>query len=260
VARVDLHIGAFSVGHAGRMPLTGWEAAEILGVPVSIPNRDNAVALIAAHALGDTRLSMKDINDLHLLVRGGGLDWSSVIELCRCGYAVDVLGQLLVELATVYPDTAPLPRLPDGRRLVPGGLPTEERGRHFAWHAYGDERARGATEETATALATEAHRYYTGDLRPHVNEGASEPTEGRNTCWRLLPEPVWAPWVAGVPAQAGPASPVDEHHLADGLLLRRRGRARAVLIGDDVFVPTVWGDVDPESVRLAAETAARVAR
>jgi hypothetical protein len=258
-SRVDVHIGAFSVGHAGRMPLAGWEPAEVTGVPVLVPNREQAIALVAAHALGDTRLSMKDINDLHVLVGDGRVDWSSVVELCRGGYALEVLGQLLAELAEAYPRTG-LPALPYTPRLVPGGLPPDARGAHFAWHAYGDERARGTAEEDATLLAKEAHRYFSGDLRPHLASRAIEPggdlAQGRNICWRLLPEPVWAPWVPELPAATTPATPVEDRRLADGLVLRRRGPARAVLIDDDIFVPTVWGAVDPDSVRLAAETVA----
>jgi len=259
LARVDIHIGAYSVGHAGRLPLTGWEPAQVLGVPVSVPNRESAVALIAAHALGDTRLSMKDINDLHVLVGDGRLDWSSVVELCRCAYATEVLGQLLAELVTVYPRAGLPSGLPYMPRLVSGGLASEGRGSHFAWHTYGDERARGASEEEASLLAKEASRYFSGDLRPYLSKAATEPgdglTPGRNVCWRLLPEPVWSSWTADLPAPAGPATPARDHRLADGLTLRQRGPARVVVIGDDVFVPTVWGGVDPDSVRLAAETA-----
>jgi hypothetical protein len=263
LARVDIHIGAFSVGHAGRMPLAGWEPAEILGVPVLAPNRESAVALVAAHALGDTRLSMKDINDLHVLLGNARLDWTSVIELCRCANAVEVLGQLLAELAAVYP-YAELPSpLPCADRLAPGGLTPAQRGAHFAWHTYGDERSRGASEEDATRRALEARRYFSSDLRPHLRP-ATEPGDGlvrgRNVCWRLLPEPVWTPWEQDLPPPTHPPAPVQDVHLADGLVLRHRGSARAVLIDDDVFVPTVWGGVDPDSVRLAAETASRVAR
>jgi putative nucleotidyltransferase-like protein len=263
-SRVDIHIGAFSVGHAGRMPLAGWEPSEVLGVPVPVPNRESAIALVAAHALGDTRLSMKDINDLHLLVGDGRLDWSSVVELCRCAYAVEVLGQQLAELATVYPRPGLPSPLPYLARLAPGGLAPEDRGAHFAWHVYGDERTRGASEEDAARLAEEARRYFSGDLRPHLADRPPEPGNGfgpgRNVCWRLLPEPVWSPWTCDLPAPSDPPAPIQERELAAGLVLRQRGSARTVLIDDDVFVPTVWGGVDPGSVRLAAETAARVAR
>src|SRR5262249_32302997 len=46
LARVDVHIGAFSVGHAGRLPLVGWEPGEVAGQVVSVPDLETAVALI----------------------------------------------------------------------------------------------------------------------------------------------------------------------------------------------------------------------
>jgi hypothetical protein len=251
-ARVDVHIGAYSVGHAGRMPLTGWETINVLGTPTLVPNRESGIALIAAHALGDTRLSMKDINDLHVLVGDGHVDWTSVVELCRCANAVEVLGQLLAELTAIYPGPRFVPELPHTPRLVPSGLSPGQRGSHFGWHALGDERARGVAALQAAAVAEEARRYFSSDLRPHLAASGDDLTPGRNVCWRLLPEPVWADWV---PSAMRLEQSIEDSQLAEGLVLRRSGTARVVLIGDDVFIPTVWGGIDAASVALAAETA-----
>ncbi|HEX3647566.1 MAG TPA: nucleotidyltransferase family protein, partial [Pseudonocardiaceae bacterium] len=121
ITRVDLHFGAFSVGHAGRLPMVGWQRADVLGVDVRVPNRETAIALVAAHALGDTRLSMKDVNDLCVLIGDGVVDWSSVTELARTAHATDVLGQLLAEVGSAYPGRW-CPTLRTGHRLRSGGL------------------------------------------------------------------------------------------------------------------------------------------
>jgi hypothetical protein len=253
-ARIDVHIGAFSVGHAGRMPLVGWEPARVRGTEVLVPNRESAIALTVAHALGDTRLSLKDLNDLHVLVDDGKreVDWSSVIELCRCADALGVLAQLLAELATIY-DTPGLPRL--GRTqpvLAPGGLAPHWRGEHFARHAQAGELARGASAHEAQSVAQDARRYFSTDLRPRVSAGDVSLPVGRGACWRLLPQQVWQA-LGGDDREEG--QPVQERHLADGLVLRECGQARIVLIGGEVFVPTVWGDVGADSLALAARAA-----
>jgi hypothetical protein len=251
VTRVDLHFGAFSVGHAGRLPMVGWERADVQGVGVRVPNRETAIALIAAHALGDTRLSMKDVNDLRVLIGAGVLDWSSVVELARTAHATDALGQLLAEVASAYPDRW-YPTLPTEHRLRSGGLPGADRAAHFARHAEGDALARGADATVAAGLAAEAARYFDGDLRPRVSDAVpvTELRTGRNVCWRLLPEGVWADVAVDHPM---PRTKVSD--LGGGLELVSGELGSAVRIGRDVFVPTVWGEMHPESVRIARQVA-----
>lgn len=251
VTRVDLHFGAFSVGHASRMPMVGWQRADVLGVDVRVPNRETAIALVAAHALGDTRLSMKDVNDLCVLIGSGVVDWSSVTELARTAHATDVLGQLLAEVGSAYPGRW-CPAVPTEHRLRCGGLPGADRAAHFAWHARSDALARGASERAAAGLAAEAARYFDTDLRPRMSDTApvTELRTGRNVCWRLLPEGVWADT-----AVDHPMPPTKVRGLADGLELVSGEQGCAVKAGADVFVPTVWGEVHPESVRIARQVA-----
>jgi hypothetical protein len=259
VSRADLHFGAYSVGHGGRMPLIGWRSGQVLGVPVSVPTRESGIALVAAHALGDTTLSMKDINDLHVLIGSEVLDWSSVVEICHAAQAQEVLGQLLRETGTVYPRDG-LPGVGGSALLRPGGLPQGDRSEHFARHARRDERARGTAEEQGERISAEAHRYFGTDLRPRLSEGVLSPppmAHGRHLCWRLLPQQVWSAW--DVPdASATGSSPRDEV-LAPGLTLTRGEHAAVVRMGAEHFIPTVWGDVHPESVALARQLAGAVA-
>jgi Uncharacterised nucleotidyltransferase len=250
VGRVDLHFGAYSVGHAGRMPLAGWDTATVMGVDVLIPNREHAIALIAAHALTDTRLSMKDVNDLHVIIGSSTVDWSTVVELCRAASAQDVLGQLLAELGAIYPGHR-LPRVEHFPRLVSGGLRGADRPKHFAWHAYCDERARGATEEEAALVSKEAYRYFGADLSPRPSKNVlpgPDGTPGRNVCWRLLPPREWECLLE----QTSPLTTCPQaSRLADGLEVLTADGGTVVRLSGEVFVPTVWGDVHPASVRLA---------
>lgn len=253
VARVDLHIGPFSVGHAGLMPLLGWTDATVLGMPARVPDDETALALIAAHSLNDGHLSMKDVNDIHaLLSTSGALDRASIEELCRSVHAAGALRQLLAETARSYPGHEP----PGGRvpRVLRSVKETkEQRARRVARLAYLDERSRGKGRAAAALTAREALRYYSTDLTPRrAGNGAgpvapTAPYRRRNLCWRLLPAEIWR--------SLGPPEPVSgrvvEEFIAPGLVLHRSPYAAAVRLGDDVFVPTVWGRVHPQSLALA---------
>jgi Uncharacterised nucleotidyltransferase len=258
VARVDLHIGPFSVGHAGLLPLVGWTDATVLGLPARVPDDETALAIIAAHSLNDGYLSMKDINDIHTLLSTGiGPDWASTVELCRCAGATEALWQLRAETARCYPQhpapAGPIRAVLSGTRELP-----HQRARRVARLALRDERARRRRPTTAAAVAWDAYRYFSADLTPRLSPtrpAVPAPTSGlrrRDLCWRLLPAETWRR------LRAGPTVPVGrviEDSIADGLLLSRSRQGVAVSVGGDVFVPTVWGDLHPESVALATKLA-----
>jgi Uncharacterised nucleotidyltransferase len=253
VARVDLHMGPFSVGHAGLMPLLGWTDATVLGMPARVPDSETALALIAAHSLNDGHLSMKDVNDVHMLLStGGALDRGSIEELCRSVHAAGALRQLLAETARCYPEHEP----PSGRipRVLHRSKETkQQRARRVARLTYLDERSRGRGRIEAASTAWEALRYYSTDLTPRVTRNGRSPLaptppyRRRDLCWRLLPAETWR--------SLGPPTPVSdrviEEFIAPGLVLHRSSHAASVCLGDEVFVPTVWGNVHPQSLALA---------
>jgi Uncharacterised nucleotidyltransferase len=254
-ARVDLHISAFSVGHAGLLPLIGWCAGGALGLPATVPDTETAIAITAAHALCDQMLSIKDLNDLHVLIARRATDWSSVAELCRAAQAGGALARLVNAVRMVYPEDAEL--LPPGpgaetalQLIPPSG---DERAEAFAELAYRDELARGTAKEKARALAESARYYFSADLSVRSGVGPRDALPGapaRERCWRLVPEEVWRTLPAAPSAEA-PA--VVE--LASRLTLLSIPAGLAVRYGDDVLIPTVWGEISPESVALAGRTA-----
>ncbi len=266
-ARVDLHIGPFSVGHSGLLPLVGWRPGLALDAEVTVPDIETSVALVVAHAVGDGLLSMKDVNDLYVLLTKARPDWTSVVELCRAAGVTEALHVLLAACREVYP-TLGLPwTLTNGRRPLRDGTTggplslTEEsrerRAGRVARLAFRDERARGQGVLRSFGQALSARRYYRADLTPRTvqsgADGSTPGTPGRGRCWRLLPQETWT----GLPTPSGPGGDASaeprEIELAAGLTLVTRHQAMAVAIDKDVMLPTVWGTVHPESVELARE-------
>ncbi|MER5932107.1 nucleotidyltransferase family protein [Streptomyces sp. NPDC002054] len=268
VSRVDIHFGAYSVGYAGRMPLVGWQDRTVLGTRVRVPATETALALIAAHALGDTRLSMKDVNDIHLLLDDTTVDWTSVLETVRIAGALHALEHLLAATDVVYGLPAGAPRLTSGRRpLRPTGLPSGVRGAHFGAHARTDETARGTVDPEE--VARRAAHYFEADLRPrlaHRPPAAPAPMAGgRDRCWRLLPDSAWPD---AAPDEPVPDGEITRETIAPGLVLERLGDAAVVRLDmsagaeaeaarPEVFLPTLDGDVTPASVALARRLAGR---
>lgn len=256
-ARVDLHIGPFSVGHAGLLPLVGWEAGTVMGVPATVPSREAALALVAAHAVNDGFLSMKDVNDMHVLLADQPPpDWASIEELCRSAHAVPALQDLLGMTKRIYgigaPGRAGPPRYLSTRKETPGG-----RARRVARLTFRDERARGASLPRATLLARQAQRYFSARLTPRLGRasipGPIQRFQRRNLCWRLIPEERWRAFVAA--GSNGSLGPLVEQAIGPGLQLVRAGQGSIVRCGREVFVPTVWGEIHPDSVALASQVA-----
>ncbi|HET9898228.1 MAG TPA: nucleotidyltransferase family protein [Streptosporangiaceae bacterium] len=255
-ARVDLHMGPFSVGHASMVPLMGWEPGSVLGFEIMVASPETSAVIVAAHALGDQLLSMKDINDLHVLVGGRVVDWLSVIESCRSARAVPILAQLLHVLRTAYPEDAqaipPLAIEPAALGVVRASKAT--RAAAVAHAAYDEERSRGSGRLTASRRARDARRYFRTDLSPQAGRrpdtGPAPSLRRRDLCWRLIPQEAW-PLVPGEKLDGR-----DEHEeLETGLVLVRNGNGVAVVCGADVFVPTIWGEINPASVALARRLA-----
>jgi hypothetical protein len=255
-ARVDLHIGPFSVGHAGLLAMVGWTTGEVLGVPAFIPNLEQSLALIAAHAMNDGALSMKDVNDVRVLVESGHPDWSTVVELCRGASALPALRDLLRATAAIYPATG-LQRLPGRRYLSIGSEETSARARRIARLAWRDERRRGRGPLRAAVMASGAHRYFSAQLAPRLAPDTRTTLRAaerrRDVCWRLFPRETWARWVDSPEVKGTISGPTTKEELGTQLELYRQGTGQVVRLGNDVFIPTVWGDVGASSVALAAD-------
>lgn len=259
ISRVDLHIGPYSVGHAANMPLAGWRDTEVAGTPARTPDRETTFALIAVHALNDGVLSMKDVNDLSvLLAEDADTDWATVEELCRSAQAADALTQLISVTAGVYPELG----LPAGDRDGPLVLDqtAAERADRAARYAYRNERERGAEHDRATSVAEEARRYYSADLRPRIAAPGQEvppPARNRWTCCRLLPASTWSSLAEESPYQPVTGGVLVEDPWEPGLTLITQGPGAVLRVGEEIFVSTVWGDVHPASLALAARLAGR---
>jgi hypothetical protein len=254
-ARVDLHFGAFSVGHAGLLPLAGWCQGGALGLPATVPDTETAIAITAAHAMCDQMLSVKDVNDLHVLIARGAPDWVSAAELCRAAQAGGALARLVNAVRAVYPEDADLLPADPGPETALGLIPPDgdERAGAFADLAYADEMARGTAPDKARLLAESARRYFSADLsvRGGAGDGDARPGEpSRERCWRLVPEEVWR----ALPAAPAVPEPTASE-LSAGLTLLAAPGGLAVRYGGDVLIPTVWGEISPESVALARRAA-----
>ncbi|TDD85023.1 nucleotidyltransferase family protein [Actinomadura rubrisoli] len=270
-SRVDLHIGPFSVGHSTLMPLVGWRPRDVLGVPSVVPCAESEIALIGAHAVNDGLLSMKDVNDAHVLLsRHAGVDWGAVEELCRGAGALKAMGEILSAAARVYPGTTVPAWAGDARRsgdtyLSTGEEPPGVRADRVRRLALDDERARGRDASLAERVAEEAYAYFTADLTPRLDAPVPAAPDGphrrRDLCWRLLPKETWQGLADRAAPHAGAPGPTSDQELASGMRLVRSGKGTVVALDGEVFVPTVWGAVEPESTVLArALTGERIRR
>ncbi len=261
-ARVDLHIGPYSVGHSGLLPLVGWCEREVMGVPIQVPSPESTLALVGAHAMNDCLLSQKDINDVASVLRHcPDVDWGSVEELAACAHAVGAVRQICHKVASQHPSLSGPPGTPEGP-LTTSGLTGLARAGRFGRLAYSDERRRGGILR-AVGIALEATRYYSADLAPKPVPNAPElltsSARGRTRCWRLVPSSVWQSWAApsgagsGQTPQAEVTSAPTVERLGEDLDLVSRDGAVVVRTIGEVFIPTVSGRVPPASADLARE-------
>jgi len=262
-ARVDLHIGPYSVGHGGLLPLVGWCERDVMGVAVQVPSPESTLALIGAHAMNDCLLSQKDINDVaSILRRCPDIDWGSAEELAACSHAQGALRQIRHEVAAQHPSLSAPPGLPGGP-LTASGLTGLARARRFGRLAFSDERRRSSIRQ-AMSTALEATRYYSAELAPKLVSGAPEllssSARGRTQCWRLVPPSVWRSWTMPVSgaaseeaSQAEVKSALIVERLSEDLDLVSREGAVVVQTMGEVFIPTVWGPVSRASADLARE-------
>ncbi|HEY7200519.1 MAG TPA: nucleotidyltransferase family protein [Candidatus Dormibacteraeota bacterium] len=250
--RVDVHVGPYSVGHLGLLPVLGFTDGCVDGVRLPCTGPEVSLAVLAAHAETESLLSFKDVNDAYVLSRAGPVDWQSTRELCRAAGVERALAELMARVRAAYGTPPP------ARRAAPAGsVPTRRVGRlrralRTVRLTFRQERRRRSAA-AALARLPGCFRYFTADLRPRATDRAGPRPAGRLRrrwlCWRLLPESIWSE-LGPAPSAGGPAGPGEV--LAGGLELLDDGRACVARLGGDVFVPTLWGPVSRRALGLAA--------
>ncbi|MFD3649851.1 nucleotidyltransferase family protein [Streptomyces cyaneofuscatus] len=257
VARIDLHVGPYSVGPNGRVYHLGRAEGTALDVPSRLCDPVTLAVILVAHAANDGFLSLKDLNDFAALTAGGDLDAAPLAEACRAFGCEAILDQIRGTAAALRTMNAPGDTATLLTRATVGPLtllPPEgrNRARLAGRFAYRLSRLDGDSVLGALRAAGSSYRYYGADLsvRPGQPSARMESRWRRpDVCWRLVPPESW-PAAEGADAAGGPSA---SEELADGVARHTRGSAVAVTLASQVFVPTVWGEVSPESVRLASE-------
>jgi hypothetical protein len=255
VLRLDLHVGPYSVGYRGVVPRLDTEPAEVDGVAAVAATAETTLVLLAVHAAGDARLSLKDVHDCACVLQAGEVDWARVRDAAARAGTEDVLDQLLAAVAVLYElDSVPTYR-PRSRPLPLRAGSPRSRAAYIARLAF---RQQPGPPWSRLSTAAGAYRAYTRDLsiRPGRGRGPVAPARQRDrnprTCWRFVPEQVW---------RRLPPGDVDGHpgqgvELAHDLWLVTAPTAAAARLDRDVFVPTVDGRLGAPSLALAARLAA----
>ena len=248
--RVDVHVGPYSVGHLGLLPVLGFTDGCVEGVRLPCTGPEVSLAVLAAHAETESLLSFKDVNDAYVLGRAGPIDWQSTRELCRAAGVERALAELMARVRAAY-------GIPEAHAPRAWSVPTRRVGRlrralRTVRLTFRQERRRRSAA-AALARLPGCFRYFTADLRPRARDRAGPRPAGRLRrrwlCWRLLPESIWSHLGPAPPAGAR-AAPGEV--LAGGLELLDDGRACVARLGGDVFVPTLWGPVSRRALALAA--------
>ena len=249
--KVDIHYGGFSVGHLGLLPVRGFEKAAVDGVPVQVPVPENDIAILVAHASGDSYTSLKDLNDLSQIVAGRNVDWDEVYRSCEQAVLAPVLNWLL-GLVRERSGPAGLPAVEKrpARPLPLLDASKWERAVLTARTAYADVRQQGGPLSAAKSAGS-ALRYYTTDLSVRTAGSSSRERfdRSRAVCWRLVPEPVWRPLLAD------PSEEVNcraAGSLLPGMEILRADQDWVVRHRDEVLIPTVSGRIPLGALRLAS--------
>jgi hypothetical protein len=267
LSSIDIHFGCYSVRHASHLDIP-------VGAEPGLGSVDQTVntPLLIANTAGDHFVTVKDVNDIVLLLADETIDWD---EVQRQLHAAGLGGFFNVVLDKVDE----LCDLREGERQKLGSLrmsaPAEaappwesaewgQRWRATTVHALRAGLRRSPVE--GLRLAAGAARYYRRPLKLHSGRVLRPPRLDRerlrsDRCWRLVPADMaveLAPASAGGGASGGGASsdpppataefagPLRRVRTADGDLIVRDG---------EVFVPTVMYSVPPALVARAAALA-----
>lgn len=249
-ARVDMHVGPYSVGNVGTIPLSGRRSRNLEGRSLDAPDPHEALAIMAAHAAGDCYLYMKDVNDAALLIGEGGVDFTAARSLCSESGVEEVLDQILTWVRRIY-CVGPTPKGDPNGPIPPGRENRRLRSLFMGHHSYRVHRSHSSRlASAAQGILTTA--YYSANLSPRVSRLAwpriPSPRYRRPWwCWRLVPQSLHERWMSHTNDRC--SIPLDEL-LDAGMTLRTSGRGAIVEWAGEKFVPTVWGRVSEDSLNL----------
>ncbi len=262
---VDVHFGGYSIRHCAR---SRWRPEP--DEPAGLSTPDSAVTLVhlVGNAAGDLAVTVKDLNDLTLVLEREDLDWlAAVTELRRV--------HLLPFFRTMLRRLTKLVRLgPVAARRVadlPAGVwepvpLTDRAGWRNRWgttvaHAF--RTGLGNSVPAALGDASTAARYYWRPLELAL-AGPSESPEpvawNPRTCVRLVPLDTARALAAGSrPSGPGPAAGTDADPAAEpavtpalsGVRFESVGRGFVVHAAGDQFIPTVDYRLAPDTVHAA---------
>ena len=252
---VDIHFGAYSVRHCTHLPI---------GVPaepgVHLATDADNVAAVVNNAAGDHFASMKDVNDLITAARRSPEGFRRGAALARqaeLGAFLAILVRLVAATSAVGELKALFAPLLDGAPAEPvpplPGPSWTRRWTAVALHAFRVGRRTSALD--GVRLAAGAARYYRRRLSLAIvaDTGPPEPLRlDEHTCVRLVPLDLLAARDdAGDLSGAPPGAAGPPRRLDDGLEVVSTPYGEVVLLGREVFVPTVFYRVPRDLVRSA---------
>lgn len=250
---VDIHFGGYSVRHCARSP----EHPAAGAVPgLTRPDPWVSVVHLVGNSAGDQAVTVKDVNDLTLLLHSDDVDWNAAVR------ALQAVG-LVPFLRTMLRRTRELAALDDAAdrtaRELAAGIrePVPARGwagRHGRWsstlaHALVCGLREGP--RTAWRMSSSAAWYYRADLtlRPLPAGARARPAAwNRWTCVRLVPLPI-AAGTLGVPVTTGAAGRSDGEA---GFAIATTGAGLIASASGEDFVATVDGQLDVAALGAVA--------
>lgn len=262
----DIHYGGYSVRHCGLYrlrdlpPAPGWH---------EVAPQTNFV-LAVANAAGDDFITLKDLNDLFLVLREGRVELDAAMDDLRDVRLAKFVAVMACRLAELFDMSAIRPGLAEslsnlGRSEPMPPLEAADRGmrlRVTVRHSFEVGRKHSYLRGARAALT--GYRYYVSGLRLRIGRSwrirPRAPHLNSWTCIRLVP-------ASGL-ADGGPHGrrPPDASRDSGLKMVSRLGAVRFVrarrgvliVVGGEVFVPTVYFRLSAAVVADAAVLRAKV--
>jgi Uncharacterised nucleotidyltransferase len=259
---IDIHYGGYSIRHCGLLLVStaddapGWHLLD----------RSHNLVLGIANAAGDQFIAVKDLNDLWLALHDPSVDWEVVRRGVRAAGLERFFNAMLYRLGEVNTlDARANTRVAElrcGRKtaaLPPLRSPDQrQRWRATCRHAYA--YGRRYSRRLAVLAALTAARYYGSRLHLRVvrQRFARLPDARPWRCVRLVPVGVAARLLPSQASDGTVPTPIaaTATPLFDGALTVLRTPAGDLVSAvGDVFVPTVYYDLNHDLVAIASASA-----